>query len=351
MDPSKFRDLISGRQRGLGASMLRGFLRLVECPYTWAVSVRNRQFDSGKRPAVNVGVPVVSVGNLTLGGTGKTPAVEWIAQWFRRHGVRIGLISRGYKSADGRKNDEAMELAQRLPDVPHLQNPDRVAAARAAIDNEKCQLLVLDDAFQHRRIARDLDIVLIDASEPFGFEHLFPRGTLREPLAGLARAQFALLTRADLVDTAGRGRIREIAGSHAPNIAWGECRHAPIHLLSASGEVEPLDSLGNQLIAAFCGIGNPGAFRETLKQCGYNVTAFREFPDHHRYDENDIAELSRWAESQDATAVVCTHKDLVKINAAKLGGKPLLAVVIGLEFLTGEQELERLLKPLLERMP
>src|SRR5262249_30993830 len=117
-----------------------------------------------KRPAVNVGVPVVSVGNLTLGGTGKTPAVEWIAQWFRQHGVRVGLISRGYKSADGRKNDEAMELAQRLPDVPHFQNPDRATAARAAIDDEKCQLLVLDDAFQHRRIARDLDIVLIDAS-------------------------------------------------------------------------------------------------------------------------------------------------------------------------------------------
>jgi tetraacyldisaccharide 4'-kinase len=350
MDASKFRDLVSGRQRGLGASMLRGFLRLAECPYTWAVNVRNRQFDSGKRPAVNVGVPVVSVGNLTLGGTGKTPAVEWIAQWFSRRGPRVGLVSRGYKSADGKKNDEAMELAQRLPDVPHLQNPDRVAAAQAAIDNAKCQVLVLDDAFQHRRIARDLDIVLIDASEPFGFKHLFPRGTLREPLAGLSRAQFALLTRADLVDAAQRSRIRNVAKSYAPNIAWGECRHAPIHLLSASGEVQSLDSLRNEPITAFCGIGNPAAFRETLKQCGYNVTASREFPDHHRYGESDIAELSRWPEAQNAAAIVCTHKDLVKINAATLGGKPLLAVVIGLEFLAGEQELERLLKPLLERV-
>jgi tetraacyldisaccharide 4'-kinase len=350
MDPSKFRDLVSGRQRGLGASMLRGFLRAVECPYTWAVNVRNRQFDSGKRPAVDVGVPVVSVGNLTLGGTGKTPAVEWIGQWFRQRGIRVGLISRGYKSADGRKNDEAMELAQRLPDVPHLQNPDRVAAAKAAIGDEKCQLLVLDDAFQHRRIARDLDIVLIDASEPFGFDHLFPRGTLREPLAGLARAQYALLTRADLVDATEGARIREVAQSHAPQIAWGECRHTPKRLLSASGEVQSLDSLRNQPIAAFCGIGNPAAFRETLKQCGYDVTAFREFPDHHRYSESDIAELSRWAETQNAAAIVCTHKDLVKIHVATLGGKPLFAVVIGLEFLAGEQELERLLKPLLERV-
>jgi tetraacyldisaccharide 4'-kinase len=350
MDSSKFRDLVSGRERGLGASLLRGFLRLVECPYTWAVNMRNRQFDSGRRPAVKVGVPVVSVGNLTLGGTGKTPAVEWIAQWFSRRGPRVGLVSRGYKSAAGNKNDEAMELEQRLPDVPHLQNPDRVAAAQAAISDAKCQLLVLDDAFQHRRIARDLDIVLIDASEPFGFEHLFPRGTLREPLAGLARAQYALLTRADLVDIAERSRIRSIAKSYAPNVAWGECRHAPMHLLSADGKVQPLDSLRSQPIAAFCGIGNPAAFRETLKQCGYNVAAFREFPDHHRYSESDIAELSRWAEAQDAAAVVCTHKDLVKINAATLSGKPLFAVVIGLEFLAGEQELEQLLKPLLERV-
>ena len=304
-----------------------------------------------QRQAVRVGVPVVSVGNLTLGGTGKTPAVEWIAQWFVRHGLRVGLISRGYKSAAGNKNDEAMELAQRLPDVPHWQDADRVAAARAAISDARRQLLVLDDAFQHRRIARDLDIVLIDASEPFGFDHLFPRGTLREPLAGLARAQYALLTRADLVDAAERARIRSIAKSYAPQIAWGECRHAPKYLLLASGEIQPLDSLRDRPIAAFCGIGNPAAFRETLKQCGYNAIAFREFPDHHRYSETEISDLSRWTETQNVAAVVCTHKDLVKINAVTLGGKSLFAAVIGLEFLAGEQELEQLLKPLLERVP
>lgn len=332
------------------ASLLRGTLRALEYPYTLAVVRRNEAFNSGKRPSISVGVPVVSVGNLTLGGTGKTPAVEWIAQWFRQRRVHVGLVSRGYRSAAGNKNDEALELEQRLPHVPHLQDADRVTAARVAIDEHQCRLLVLDDAFQHRRIARDLDIVLIDALEPFGFQHLFPRGTLREPLAGLQRAQFALLTRADLVDEAERARIHAMVNRYAPEIGWGECRHAPKYLLSSDGLQQPLNSLHGQSVAAFCGIGNPAAFRETLKQCGFNVTAFRQFPDHHTYNENDLVELSRWVESEKVAVVVCTHKDIVKIHTPSLGGNPLLAVVIGLEFLAGQTKLERLLEKLLEQV-
>ena len=114
--------------------------------------------------------------------------VEWIARWFRRHNVRVSIVSRGYRAEEGGRNDEARELEQKLPDVPHVQNPDRVAAAQIAVEELETQLIVLDDGFQHRRLARDVDIVLLDALEPFGFEHVFPRGTLREPLAGLRRA-------------------------------------------------------------------------------------------------------------------------------------------------------------------
>ena len=137
--------------------------------------------------ASSVEVPVISVGNLTLGGTGKTPMVEWIVRQLQKREKKVGIISRGYGSRGG-PNDEALELAWKLPSVPHVQNPDRVAAARRAIDEFGCDALVLDDAFQHRRIARDLDIVLLDALEPLGYEHVFPRGTLREPIEGLARA-------------------------------------------------------------------------------------------------------------------------------------------------------------------
>ncbi|MGA2798702.1 MAG: tetraacyldisaccharide 4'-kinase, partial [Thermoguttaceae bacterium] len=189
-----FRDIVSGRRRGPGAAILRGGLRLAEVPYALAMTWRNRRYDQGKVKIHRAGVPVVSVGNITLGGTGKTPMVQWIARWFRNHNVRVAIISRGYRAEEGGRNDEARELEQKLPDVPHLQNPDRAAAAKIAIEELETQLIVMDDGFQHRRLARDLDIVLLDALEPFGFEHVFPCGTLREPLTGLRRADVVILS-------------------------------------------------------------------------------------------------------------------------------------------------------------
>ena len=216
LSASTFRELVSGRKSGPDGCFVRGALRLAEFPYTWVVNSRNRRFDDGRLPVEKVGVPVVSVGNLTLGGTGKTPMVQWLARWFQNHGLKVSLISRGYKSAGNLQNDEARELEKQLPGVAHWQNPDRVAAARVAIGEFGTEVIILDDAFQHRRIARDLDLVLIDALEPFGFGHVFPRGTLREPLAGLARAHLVILTRADMVDETERSRIRGIVERHTP---------------------------------------------------------------------------------------------------------------------------------------
>src|SRR5262249_52600698 len=158
-----------GRRRGPWAALARGGLRVLEVPYTAAVQWRNRRYDRGWAQIHRVEVPVVSVGNLTLGGTGKTPVVEWLARWFAERQVRLGLVSRGYGAKPGQLNDEALELAHKLPGVPHVQDPDRVSGARAVIDRFGCSLVLLDDAFQHRRIARDLDIVLVDALEPDGF--------------------------------------------------------------------------------------------------------------------------------------------------------------------------------------
>ncbi len=194
--PTEFRDLVSGRRKGLAATFTRGVLRVAEMPYALAVSARNRRYDRGAHLTHRAGVPVISVGNLTLGGTGKTPMVKWLAQRLQNSGVRVAIVSRGYGAANGAPNDEAMELAAALPNVPHIQSRDRVAAAARAIQGFHSQVLLLDDGFQHRRLARDLDIVLLDALEPFGFEHVFPRGTLREPLAGLRRADFVCLSRA-----------------------------------------------------------------------------------------------------------------------------------------------------------
>jgi len=341
--PTKFRNLVSGRQQGWLASVTRGLLRIVEVPYTWVVRLRNRRFDLGRTQVHRVDVPVISVGNLTLGGTGKTPLVEWIARTLADRGVGVALVSRGYGSTDQQPNDEARLLAQRLPNVPHLQDPDRVAAARRAIAEHDCQLILLDDGFQHRRLARDLDLVVVDALEPFGFGHVFPRGTLREPLEGLARAGAIILSRADMLDPAERETIRHELCSFAPRAIWCEARHAPQQLLAHGGATAPLDSLRNQRVAAFCGIGNPAAFRATLERCGCDVLALREYDDHAEYRREEVDAIARWAADLGAEAVVCTHKDLVMVATDHLGPQPRWAVTIDIELLTGEDDLKALI--------
>ena len=347
--PSEFQDLVSGRKRGVWAAILRAGLQLAAIPYSLGVRWRNHRFDRGLAQVHRVPVPVVSVGNLTLGGTGKTPMVQWVVRWFRRRGLRVAVVSRGYRAEAGARNDEALELEQRLVDVPLVQNPDRVAGARMAVEEFDSQLIVLDDAFQHRRIARDLDIVLLDGLEPFGFNHLFPRGTLREPPSGLRRAQIVALSRADLLSPARRDEIRRQAALLAPGAAWAEVVHAPQGLRNSSGREESPDALADYPVAAFCGVGNPAGFRHTLELCGYRVIAFREFADHYRYARADVDRLIAWAEDLEVAAVLCTHKDLVKLGIDQLGSRPLWALTIALEFLAGQEAFEVRLAGLLPR--
>lgn len=345
---SEFRAIVSGRRRGVRAALWRAVLAAAEGPYALAVWWRNRRFDRRAELAHRVSVPVVSVGNLTLGGTGKTPMVEWIARWFRERGVRVTLVSRGYGAEAGACNDEAIELEQKLPDVPHVQNPDRVAAAEMAIEEFECELILLDDAFQHRRIARDLDIVLLDALEPFGFDHLFPRGTLREGVAGLKRAGVVVLSRADMLSAAERDAVHERVRRYAPDARWVEAVHAPRALWLAGGKQRPVETLRGAAVAAFCGIGNPQGFRHTLESCGCRIAAFREFPDHHPYARSDVESLARWADALDVAAVVCTHKDLVKLDVERLGSRELVALSIGLQVREGREELESALAVVLD---
>lgn len=349
MIPDGFRDLLSGRKRGWLARLARGALSLAELPYRLAVAVRNRRYDRNPDAVLRVSQPVVSVGNLTTGGTGKTPLVAWLAWWFAQRGVRVAIVSRGYGARRGAANDEARELAQRLPGVPHLQDPNRHSAAQLAIARG-AELLVLDDAFQHRRLHRDLDIVLIDALEPFGYGHLLPRGLLREPTASLRRAQVVVLSRADQVESACRHEIRARVRRQAPDCLWAEVAHRPKSLLAAGGDRVPADSLLGRRVLAFCGIGNPAGFRATIESMGLELLGFREFPDHHAYSPTDLESLARWCDSAgEIAAVLCTHKDLVKVQVAHLGKAPVWAVLIDLEFLAGQEELEsRYLQRLVE---
>ena len=281
---------------------------------------------------------MVSVGNLTLGGTGKTPMVEYVARWGRSRRLRVAILSRGYGQAEG-LNDEGRVLEENLLDVPHLQGPDRASLARIAVEELESELLVLDDGFQHRRLARDLDVVLLDALDPFGLGRIFPRGLLREPVESLRRAGVVVLSRGDLIPATERLAIRRRAERAAGPLAWAVARHAPLGLMAEGGPEEPLDSLGGRPVAAFCGIGNPEGYRRTLDGLGARLVGFRPFPDHHIYTGPDVAELTSWARGVGAELALTTQKDSVKLRAATLGPVPLRALRIGLEVIEGEDVL------------
>lgn len=315
---------------------MRMGLRAAESLYTVGVQFRNRRYDNHRAETTKVAVPVVSVGNLTLGGTGKTPMVKWIARHLRARDLRVAILSRGYGAAEGAKNDEALELEQSLPDVPHLQSPDRVSIAQAAIEELESQVLVLDDGFQHRRLVRDLDIVLLDATQPFGFDHVFPRGTLREPARNLRRAGVVCLSRANLATTEEREAIRQRAQKLAPDAVWCEVAHTPATLLNSSGIQQPLESLRGAKVFAFCGIGNPQAFRRTLEAAGADLVGWRELADHHDYTADDVQALATAAQDSGAEMAVCTQKDMVKLRVPVLKKVPLWSVVVEIEFLAGE---------------
>jgi tetraacyldisaccharide 4'-kinase len=342
-----YRALVGGQLRGFGPALERGALRLLSVPYGSSVLLRNWLYQRGWKGSVRAVVPVVSVGNLTLGGTGKTPCVEYVAGWFRDRGRAVAILSRGYAGSGGR-NDEALVLEANLPDVPHLQGANRARLAAAAAAELGSEILVLDDGFQHRALRRDLDLVLIDVTNPWGPGYLFPRGLLREPLSGLGRADLVLLTRCDQVSRSECQAVRDVVRRRAPGCPVVETSHQPIELMDGLGHRARVEELARRPVAAFCGIGNPAAFRRTLGRLGADLRAFRVYPDHHAYTQADVNDLRRWAGQQaKECTVLTTQKDLVKLQAARLD-RPLWALRIALHLETGQEALDRKLTEVLD---
>jgi len=326
--------ILRGERRSVGARLVRAGLWWASWPYRVVVGLRDQAFQRGWKTVHRVPVPVVCIGNLTLGGTGKTPCVEYVARFYRELGLAVAILSRGY-GAEAGPNDEALLLEENLPDVPHLQGADRTAIARTAVEELESEILVLDDGFQHRRLGRDLNIVLLDATRAIAEEYLLPRGFLREPTSALKRANFVLFTRCD--QTSAESLAEQIAWlkQHHPQLPYATCRHEamamPDHTLPGS------DDWRTRPVAAFCGLGNPGSFHRTLEQLGATVGEFRTFADHHNYTRTDVESLQSWAKALPANAIIATtQKDWVKLRIDHLGGKPLVAIRIGLKFETGE---------------
>jgi len=282
--------------------------------YGAVAAVRNWTFDARLRKAHEIGVPVVSVGNLSVGGTGKTPTVAWLCQLAHRLGRRPGVLARGYGRAPGELlNDEGAMLQQRLPWLLQEQDPDRVAAG-LRLTAKGADFVVLDDGFQHRRLHRNLDLVCLDACQPFGNNQCLPSGDLREFRSGLRRAGIVFLTRASGLDAeqiqARRQRVQELAGREIPIYA---CAHGPSDVVSQpTGEVLSLASLRGQRVVLLSAIARPQSFRTTVLELGFEVAAEFRHRDHHRFTKADL-ESAAMAATKHNALLLCTEKDAPKL--------------------------------------
>ena len=283
--------------------------RPAEAVYGAAVSFRNRLFDRGWRRARCTARPVVSVGNLTAGGTGKTPMVAHLAEGLAAAGTRPAVLTRGYRGGD-----EARELEARLgPGVPVAADPRRARAAERLLARDPAiGAFLLDDGFQHRGLGRDLDLVLVDATAPFGGDRLLPGGRLREPARALARADAVIVTRAESLDPCARNVLDErIAAAHgARPIAHTSPRWSGWR--DAAGTNWPVDALAERRVAGACGLGNPDAFAAMLRRHARALVRFEPFPDHHAYRDREIAAVLARAARAGAEVVVVSPKDWVK---------------------------------------
>lgn len=342
-DERSFKALVRGQRRGVGPFLLRLLLRVASLPYSLIVRLRNAGFDLGLRKPVRASVPVISIGNITVGGTGKTPIVEMIARWCRERHLRVTILSRGYGASDG-PNDEALVLEENLPDVPHLQGAGRVELAKIAVEELESELLLLDDGMQHRQLARDIDIVLIDATDPFGAGWMLPGGLLREPLSSLRRADLFVLTRIDAVSPAERSAIEAQLKRIAPAIPLVAVRFAPTSLTREGHPPIPVSELTGKRAVSFCGIGNPDSFEKILDSLGTHVADRRTFPDHYAYNRNDVVDLASWIRTIGPDVVVTTQKDAVKLRLSEIGDVPVWALRIEPIVEQGRDQLEALLR-------
>jgi tetraacyldisaccharide 4'-kinase len=303
---------------------------------------------------------VVSVGNLTMGGTGKTPFVALLAEMMQSKGIRTAILSRGYKGSfagpfgvvsDGRTilmdvrqaGDEPFFLANKLKGIPVFIGGERRHSGRAAVDQFQVRTVILDDGFQHLSLKRDLNLLLIDSRTPLGNGWLFPRGALREPPEQATRADAVILTKADRSDNIEKLKEKFIRwASDCPVFA---VRYAPIAILDKEHErVLPLETLRERKTLAFTGIANPLSFRRTLEDLGTRIAGFRTFPDHYWYKPDDFSGLLREGKERGVAALVTTEKDEVRLQGFPKGEIPLWVLSVQHDFIgQGRKQFEEFL--------
>jgi len=359
LDQNDFRKLISGQRTDYAAAILRFFLTIASQIYTVIISLRNFLYSKKWLKVYTVSVPVISIGNITTGGTGKTPIVIWLCKLLQNKNIFCAVLTRGYKThtqtramSDGQRatTDEPAILTKSCPEAKIIINPDRVTGAAKAVNDFDAKVLIMDDGFQHRRLHRDLEIVAIDATCPFGYGKILPAGLLRESVVSLKRADAAVLTRCDQVEEMQLAELEDKLLRINPDMIVAKSIHKPSCAKSIGGEEINLDKLKGKRIVAFCGIGNPDAFFSTIKALGANLIDSKVYNDHHQYTDDCLADIYEQAQHLNVDLILTTQKDWTKIAslASVKNDMPFAYLAIELKFLTAEDKLRRLIEDALE---
>jgi tetraacyldisaccharide 4'-kinase len=320
-----FRNLVEGKRRGLGASVLLTLLGILSIPYGIVMRLRAFTYKLGVFRTYRLPKPVISVGNLTVGGTGKTPVVALIAKYCLDRGGRVAVLSRGYgglyegKSgivSDGQNilmtsfeaGDEPYMLAEKIPGLIVVVGANRYKAGLYAVEHLNPDIFILDDGFQHMRLHRDLNILLLDNVRPFGNGRVFPAGLLREPVAAAKRANFIIYTRCGEIDPS----------EHFPGIPYCGAAHELVGVVSpANSQAQPFSILSHLRGVAFAGIADPASFFSMLEEAGLDISNKLSFPDHCEYGGQEIRKILAARKSVGADYLITTQKDKVKLSSFK----------------------------------
>jgi len=362
-------EVILEERRGKRAAIVRFLLLLLSKVFLVIVKLRRFLYDVRIMRDYTIGVQVIAIGNLTVGGTGKTPVVEKFARELKNQGRTVAILSRGYRSkppplskrlldrlllrrdrtpprvvSDGKSllldsetaGDEPYMLASNLKDVVVLVDKDRVKAGRYAIEKFGCDTLLLDDGFQYWKLAgRRRDIVLIDCQAPFGNEYLLPRGTLREPPSHLGRASTIFITKSD-GDTA---RLRARIAKHNDSAGIIECIHHPLYFEDVfTGEQHGMNLIKGRRIASFSGIAQPESFEKSLKGQGAELVYSKRFADHHRFTQQEVLNAINRSKKKQAELIITTQKDAVRFPKIDRRDLPIYFMRVEIKILTGAKD-------------
>lgn len=351
-----FEAMLSGRSRRIDFLILRVIALCFSLIYIVIVQFRLLLYRRGLLRAKTLEANVISIGNITLGGTGKTPVVACLAGYFKQKGRRVGVLSRGYKRtgrglkivSDGHTirltwpeaGDEPSLLAHRLPGIPIIVGEDRSLAGQYTIDTLNVDTLLLDDGFQHMKLRRDTDIVVIDATTPFGNGRIFPAGHLREPVRNLKRANLFWLTKVDQAKDlrALEERLQTIQSE--ANIVHSIFQPIGLRCLQTGAEVD-VSILKGARTVLLCGIANPTSFEKTLSALETEIIEMFTFPDHHPFTASEMTKVQTVAAAQEAKLIVTTEKDGVRIPIEAEYVVPIYELIIEVQITVGEELLEK----------